>query len=98
MVDLDRFDLDGVTMRINRLETQGKQLFSADTPRLAGPSVQPHEVGGDKVYIHPPLVPHLPPLLIVQLLRSRSSPLQLFSVKQRPSINTGIVHQSRHFG
>jgi hypothetical protein len=26
MVDLDRFDLDGVTMRINRLETQGKQL------------------------------------------------------------------------
>jgi len=22
MVDLDRFDLDGVTMRINRLETQ----------------------------------------------------------------------------
>lgn len=27
MVDLDRFDLDGVTMRINRLETQGKQLI-----------------------------------------------------------------------
>ena len=27
MVDLDRFDLDGVTMRINRLETQGKQLL-----------------------------------------------------------------------
>lgn len=26
MVDLDRFDLDGVTMRINRLETQGKTL------------------------------------------------------------------------
>lgn len=26
MVDLDRFDLDGVTMRINRLETQGKML------------------------------------------------------------------------
>lgn len=26
MVDLDRFDLDGVMMRINRLETQGKQL------------------------------------------------------------------------
>lgn len=26
MVDLDRFDLDGVTMRINRLETQGKEL------------------------------------------------------------------------
>jgi len=34
MVDLDRFDLDGVTMRINRLETQGKQLFSG-TPRLS---------------------------------------------------------------
>jgi hypothetical protein len=27
MVDLDRFDLDGVTMRINRLETQGKNLL-----------------------------------------------------------------------
>ncbi len=27
MVDLDRFDLDGVTMRINRLETQGKHLL-----------------------------------------------------------------------
>lgn len=26
MVDLDRFDLDGVTVRINRLETQGKKL------------------------------------------------------------------------
>lgn len=26
MVDLDRFDLDGVIMRINRLETQGKTL------------------------------------------------------------------------
>ncbi len=26
MVDLDRFDLDGVTMRINRLETQGNKL------------------------------------------------------------------------
>jgi len=26
MVDLDRFDLDGVTLRINRLETQGKTL------------------------------------------------------------------------
>ena len=26
MVDLDRFDLDGVVMRINRLETQGKTL------------------------------------------------------------------------
>jgi LmeA-like phospholipid-binding len=26
MVDLDRFDLDGVMLRINRLETQGKQL------------------------------------------------------------------------
>jgi hypothetical protein len=29
MVDLDRFDLDGVTMRINRLETQGKTLVFA---------------------------------------------------------------------
>ena len=27
MVDLDRFDLDGVMMRINRLETQGKFLI-----------------------------------------------------------------------
>lgn len=27
MVDLDRFNLDGVTMRINRLETQGQQLI-----------------------------------------------------------------------
>jgi hypothetical protein len=27
MVDLDRFDLDGVTMRLNRLETQGKLLI-----------------------------------------------------------------------
>jgi len=27
MVDLDRFDLDGVLLRINRLETQGKQLL-----------------------------------------------------------------------
>lgn len=27
MVDLDRFDLDGVSLRINRLETQGKQLI-----------------------------------------------------------------------
>lgn len=27
MVDLDRFDLDGVMMRLNRLETQGKQLI-----------------------------------------------------------------------
>lgn len=27
MVDLDRFDLDGVMMRINRLETKGKQLI-----------------------------------------------------------------------
>lgn len=26
MVDLDRFNLDGVTMRINRLETQGQKL------------------------------------------------------------------------
>jgi hypothetical protein len=27
MVDLDRFDLDGVMMRLNRLETKGKQLI-----------------------------------------------------------------------
>ena len=27
MVDLDRFDLDGVTMRVNRLETQGQNLL-----------------------------------------------------------------------
>ncbi len=27
MVDLDRFDLDGVKMRLNRLETQGKTLI-----------------------------------------------------------------------
>jgi hypothetical protein len=27
MVDLDRFDLDGVMMRLNRLETQGKKLI-----------------------------------------------------------------------
>jgi hypothetical protein len=27
MVDLDRFDLDGVLLRVNRLETQGKQLI-----------------------------------------------------------------------
>lgn len=27
MVDLDRFDLDGVTMRLNRLETQGKKMI-----------------------------------------------------------------------
>ncbi|PIG91425.1 DUF2993 domain-containing protein [Gloeocapsopsis sp. IPPAS B-1203] len=27
MVDLDRFDLDGVMMRINRLETQGQKLI-----------------------------------------------------------------------
>ncbi|GAB4525366.1 MAG: DUF2993 domain-containing protein [Pleurocapsa sp.] len=27
MVDLDRFDLDGVKMRLNRLETQGKRLL-----------------------------------------------------------------------
>lgn len=27
MVDLDRFDLDGVMLRINRLETQGKNLI-----------------------------------------------------------------------
>jgi hypothetical protein len=26
MVDLDRFDLDGVTLRVNRLETHGKKL------------------------------------------------------------------------
>jgi hypothetical protein len=27
MVDLDRFDLDGVTMRLNRLETHGNRLL-----------------------------------------------------------------------
>ena len=27
MVDLDRFDLDGVKMRLNRLETEGKRLI-----------------------------------------------------------------------
>ncbi|HEY9619701.1 MAG TPA: DUF2993 domain-containing protein [Crinalium sp.] len=27
MVDLDRFDLDGVMLRVNRLETQGKKLI-----------------------------------------------------------------------
>ena len=27
MVDLERFDLDGITMRLNRLETKGKQLI-----------------------------------------------------------------------
>ncbi|MGB3615702.1 MAG: hypothetical protein WBA10_18040, partial [Elainellaceae cyanobacterium] len=27
MVDLERFDLDGVLLRINRLETRGKQLL-----------------------------------------------------------------------
>lgn len=27
MVDLERFDLDGITMRLNRLETQGKLLI-----------------------------------------------------------------------
>jgi hypothetical protein len=27
MIDLERFDLDGITMRLNRLETQGKQLI-----------------------------------------------------------------------
>ncbi|MCV3217214.1 DUF2993 domain-containing protein [Plectonema radiosum NIES-515] len=27
MVDLDRFDLDGIKMRLNRLETEGKQLI-----------------------------------------------------------------------
>jgi hypothetical protein len=27
MVDLDRFDLDGVKMRLNRLETEGKNLI-----------------------------------------------------------------------
>jgi hypothetical protein len=27
MVDLDRFDLDGVEMRINRVETQQQQLL-----------------------------------------------------------------------
>jgi hypothetical protein len=27
MVDLDRFDLDGVKMRLNRLETEGQRLI-----------------------------------------------------------------------
>lgn len=39
MVDLDRFDLDGVIMRLNRLETQGKNLvFSgyAQIERIPG--------------------------------------------------------------
>ncbi|MBC7823326.1 MAG: DUF2993 domain-containing protein, partial [Candidatus Parcubacteria bacterium] len=27
MVDLDRFNLDGILLRINRLETQGEQLI-----------------------------------------------------------------------
>jgi hypothetical protein len=27
MVDLDRFDLDGVVLRLNRLETKGKMLL-----------------------------------------------------------------------
>jgi hypothetical protein len=39
MVDLDRFDLDGVTMRLNRLETQGNLLvFSgyAQIERIPG--------------------------------------------------------------
>lgn len=34
MVDLDRFDLDGVTMRINRLETQGKALIFAGYAKI----------------------------------------------------------------
>lgn len=41
MVDLDRFNLDGVTMRLNRLETQGKNLvFSgyAQIDRVPGNS------------------------------------------------------------
>jgi len=29
MVDLDRFDLDGITMRLNRLETEGQNLIFA---------------------------------------------------------------------
>ncbi len=39
MVDLDRFDLDGVKMRVNRLETEGKNLiFSgyAEIERIPG--------------------------------------------------------------
>ncbi len=34
MVDLDRFDLDGITMRINRLETQGKALIFAGYAKI----------------------------------------------------------------
>lgn len=45
MVDLDRFDLDGVRMRLNRIETQGKKLvFSgyAEISRFPG-SFTSHE-------------------------------------------------------
>jgi hypothetical protein len=41
MVDFDRFDLDGVLLRVNRLETQGKNLvFSgyAQIERFPGTS------------------------------------------------------------
>ncbi len=34
MVDLDRFDLDGVMMRLNRLETQGKNLIFSGYARI----------------------------------------------------------------
>ena len=34
MVDLDRFDLDGVTMRLNRLETQGKMLWLSGSAQI----------------------------------------------------------------
>ena len=34
MVDLDRFDLDGVTLRINRLETKGKTLIFAGYAKI----------------------------------------------------------------
>lgn len=34
MVDLDRFNLDGVTMRINRLETEGKCLLFSGYARI----------------------------------------------------------------
>jgi len=76
MVDLDRFDLDGVTMRINRLETQGKQLlFSgyAQIERIPGnmKGIRTGDKGtrelkgqGDNPYPSSPCPPSLPnPLL-----------------------------------
>lgn len=34
MIDLDRFNLDGVVMRLNRLETQGKKLLFSGYARI----------------------------------------------------------------